>query len=93
MLAERKRIEIENICRTYVANDFAIKINPEYRGAAFSWCSWADTLAKASEDWLFIQNIKGDLKTNKEFAASFTHGLCLDLIRKSGVTRNSQFAN
>jgi hypothetical protein len=84
-LPQKKQLEIANICYANVAGSFALFTNTTYQGPNFTWLWWRDHLINQAEDWLMVNDVKGNQKQNKELAIKYTKEITNSLLYNSGI--------
>jgi hypothetical protein len=82
MISDKKRLIISNICYANVAGEFALFINPYYRGPAFTW-NWFITHCEGNADlWLLLHDIHN--KTMIKLARELAVEIAKNLVGKAG---------
>jgi hypothetical protein len=75
MVSDKKRLEIAKVVYANVASDFALFMNPKYRGEKFTWDTFVAMEEERSSEWMFIHDVKGNkveiAPIAKTYAAAF----------------------
>jgi hypothetical protein len=85
MISDKKRLEIANICYANVAGEFAMFMNPKYRGDKFTWDWWVKHCEDSAVDWMFIHNVRGHKETVKETAKQYALEIAQRLASRAGL--------
>lgn len=85
MISEKKRLQIANICYANVAGDFAMFMNPKYRGPNFTWDWFLKYCENHAQDWMFVNAVTGNRKEVNELAGQFAKEIAERLIVRAGI--------
>ena len=85
MISDKKRLEIANICYANVAGEFAMFMNPKYRGPTFTWDWWIEHCGESAVDWMLINGVRGHKETVKATAKQYALEIAERLTERAGL--------
>lgn len=85
MLSDKKRLEIANICYANVAGQFAMFINPKFRGSNWDWNRFVGLYEHQSDLWMKVNDVKGNRKLIDQTAAQFAKEIASTLVTRAGL--------
>ena len=85
MLSDKKRLEIANVCYANVAGQFAMFINPKFRGPNWDWNLFVGLCERQSDLWMKVNDVKGNRKLIDQTAAQFAKEIASTLVTRAGL--------
>ena len=85
MISDKKRLEIANVCYANVSGEFAMFMNPKYRGDKFTWQGWVEHCEESADLWMMISDVRGDKETVYSTAKQYAREIAQHLTNRAGV--------
>lgn len=85
-VSQKKKLEIANICYANVSADFAMMINPKFRGDKFTWEGWVSRMQREADLWLILNAVEGNTTVNESLAREYAKEIAERLVELSEVS-------